>query len=32
MLMARNDLMYQREQSQPGGRGGAQLEGKANAR
>ena len=38
MLMPRDESMYQREQSQPGGRGGAQqLEvgvgiGKANAR
>ena len=38
MLMARDESMYQREQSQPGGRGGSQqLEagvgiGKANAR
>ena len=36
--MARNQLMYQREQSQPGGRGGTQQSeawvgiGKANAR
>jgi hypothetical protein len=38
MLMARDELMYQREQSQPGGRGGSQQleagvgKGKANAR